>query len=80
MVEVFKTNVSNWNQANQLIRQIHQIFPGYRANFDLEDCDNILRVACSKEDVLSARLILFIQDTGYHAEVLQEDREEIEKL
>ena len=46
MVEVFKTNVKDQGVADKLIDQIHRIFIGYMANFDLEDCDNILRVKC----------------------------------
>ena len=46
MVEVFRTNVKQRDHANILISQIHKAFPDYKANFDLEDCDKILRVDC----------------------------------
>ena len=44
MVEVFKTNVHDVDQVNLLLNQIHNTFKGYKANFDLEDCDKILRI------------------------------------
>ena len=45
MVEVFKTNVEDPGLADLLISHIHQTLPDYQANFDLEDCDKILRIA-----------------------------------
>ncbi len=44
MVEVFKTNVEDSSHADLLIEQIHKTYTHYTANFDLEDCDKILRV------------------------------------
>lgn len=44
MVEVFKTNVMELCDAEKLIQQIRQNFCHYSVNFDLEDCDKILRI------------------------------------
>ncbi len=44
MVEVFSTNVQNQEQARFLISHLRLLFPEARINFDLEDCDKILRV------------------------------------
>ena len=44
MIEVFKTNVKDKTQSQVLIEMIHSAFPTYKVNFDLEDCDKILRV------------------------------------
>lgn len=44
MVEVFKTNVQEVARANQIVEQLLERFPSYRVNFDLEDCDKILRI------------------------------------
>jgi hypothetical protein len=43
-VEVFKTDVSQEGAAKRLIAKLQQLFPGSRVNFDLEDCDRVLRV------------------------------------
>jgi hypothetical protein len=44
VIEVFKTNVENADESAQLIHQLHAHFPSYKINFDLEDCDRILRI------------------------------------
>ena len=71
-VEIYKTNVNDWKHARALVRSIHQSFPTYRANFDLEDCDHILRVASDNEEIFSSQLIPLLEDLGCIAEVLQE--------
>lgn len=73
MVEVFKTNVQHTGRARVLIARIHKAFPGYKANFDLDDCDRILRVACICGDINAPRLIGFLKHLGIHAEVLADD-------
>lgn len=44
MVEVFKTNVQEKLHADDILKLINSSFPGNRINFDLEDCDRILRI------------------------------------
>lgn len=44
MVEVFKTNITDLTDADLIINFIKQTHPQCKANFDLEDCDKILRV------------------------------------
>ncbi|MEO5570624.1 MAG: hypothetical protein ABIT08_00745, partial [Bacteroidia bacterium] len=44
MVEVFKTNVEKPKEAKILISKLAGHFPKHKINFDLEDCDKILRV------------------------------------
>jgi hypothetical protein len=44
VVEVFKTNVQKEADKNNIITIIQNQFPHYKVNFDLEDCDKILRV------------------------------------
>jgi RNase P protein component len=73
MVEVFKTNVSNPEQANRILRQIHEAFVEYSANFDLEDCDCILRVKSSRGFVQAYSLIQFLRKLGCQAEVLPDE-------
>jgi len=70
MVEVFKTDVKHRMQAIMLVEQIHLAFPGYKANFDLEDCDRILRVRSVTGSVESCHLISLLKEKGFNAEVL----------
>jgi hypothetical protein len=44
MIEIFKTNVRTKKQANQIIKQLKANFGYEKVNFDLEDCDKILRI------------------------------------
>jgi len=80
MVEVFKTNVKDQHQADLLVEQIQKVFIGYKANFDLEDCDNILRVKCTSGIIDVLQLINFFRDVGFHAEILPDEplREAVE--
>lgn len=43
-VEVFKTNVLEEGEAEHLLVMLLQNFPNFEMNFDLEDCDRILRI------------------------------------
>ena len=70
MVEVFKTNVTNQDHANRLIDQIHHTFREYKANFDLEDCDRILRVKSITGQIQASRLIDLLSSSGFTAETL----------
>jgi len=44
MIEVFKTNVQEISQANKIVAVLLEHFPGSRINFDMHDCDKVLRV------------------------------------
>jgi hypothetical protein len=76
MIEVFKTNVENHDQAIMLLDRIHQAFADYKANFDLQDCDKILRVKSSAH-VQADCLINVLKDFGFHAEVLPDERQPV---
>jgi hypothetical protein len=43
-IEVFKTDVADESQAKKLRQLLLQHFPSTRINFDLDDCDKVLRV------------------------------------
>ena len=76
MVEVFKTNVKDQAVADKLVDQIHKTFIDYKANFDLQDCDNILRVKCMTESIESNFLINFLKEFGCNAEILHDEIKE----
>lgn len=44
MIEVFKTNVREIDVSQQIIQRLLEHFPNWKINFDLSDCDNILRI------------------------------------
>ncbi len=51
MVEILKTNVESQEEADDIITVLKKLFPDYKINFDLEDCDKILRIEAKEFDV-----------------------------
>jgi hypothetical protein len=72
MIEVFKTDVKEVEHALILVTEITRQFSDYEVNFDLEDCDRILRVKCIG-CVDASALIELIRGFGYSAEVLPDE-------
>jgi hypothetical protein len=70
MIEVFKTNVMHHRHATLLVETVQQAFPNYQVNFDLEDCDKILRVKCDHAMVEAAAVIRLLKGFGFDSEVL----------
>lgn len=73
MIEVFKTNVQDAHQARMLIDQIHMIFKDYIVNFDIDDCDKILRVESPKGFVDASSLMEMLRERGLSVQVLSDD-------
>ena len=44
MIYVFKTSVDNQTKFESASALLNQLLPESQWNFDLEDCDNILRI------------------------------------
>jgi hypothetical protein len=68
MVEVFKTNVHQHNHAIMLLSILLEQFPMFKINFDLEDCDRILRVEGT--NISAQKIIELLRSSGYQCEVL----------
>lgn len=67
-IEVFKTNVCDETIAATLIEKLQQHFPFSKINFDLNDCDKILRV--EGENISVKKIIEAINQSGYEIEIL----------
>lgn len=68
MVEVFKTNVTEESKAVEIISILSCHLPACKINFDLQDCDNILRV---KGDIVSCtQIIELVNSTGFVCSLL----------
>ncbi len=72
MIEVFKTNITNRDRATEILDTIHHTFPDCSANFDLDDCDNILRVVCKSGIMDIETFIQFLHSNYCDAEVLED--------
>jgi hypothetical protein len=73
MIEVFKTDVEDKDRAAMLVEQIHRLFAHCRANFDLDDCDRILRVKgiICESDI--CQIINLMQRFGHFVQILPDD-------
>ncbi|UII20758.1 hypothetical protein [Fulvivirga ligni] len=72
MVEVYKTNLTNKNKADALITLMEDLFPEFEVNFDLDDCDNILRVKSSVW-IDNSKVISLLREQQVVAEPLPDD-------
>jgi hypothetical protein len=68
MVEVFKTNVQKKTQSKMLLSVLSEAFPSCKINFDLSDCDKVLRVEGENIEALS--IMILVKDSGFWCEVL----------
>ena len=68
MVEVFKTNVQKKIESKMLLSILSEAFPSLKINFDLSDCDKVLRVEGDNMEALS--IMILIQEYGFKCEIL----------
>ena len=68
MVEIFKTNVDDHSQAQQIITLLSHHFPAFAINFDLHDCDKILRI--KGESIPIDEIEALVSQTGFYCNVL----------
>lgn len=68
MILVFKTSVKTNTQIKTLKPHIDKILPKGKWNFDLEDCDKILRVD-SEENIVSTMINLLTAHNFYCVEL-----------
>jgi len=67
MVEVFRTDVSG-SHAEIIIKELSVLLPGYRINFDLDDCDRILRIEGDR--ICSQMIIRWMHSCGVGCSLL----------
>ena len=67
-VLIFKTNVTTPRQANRLQPLLSALADIKQYNFDLEDCDKVLRIVSSRIEPQTIRYIL--QVAGFMCEEL----------
>ncbi|QSB28868.1 hypothetical protein [Flavobacterium sp. CLA17] len=68
MIEIFKTNVQETEQSKMIVMTLLEHFPDSVINFDLEDCDKILRIHAVS--ISNQTIIALVNSYGYHCEVL----------
>ena len=74
MIYVFKTSVKTKNQVKKLEPHINTILPNEKWNFDVEDCDKILRIDSEENIVL--KIIDLLRNQKFYCEELDEEIKE----
>lgn len=70
MVEVFKTNVVDEEAAAELLQGLQSLLPLATINFDLQDCDKILRVKINV-DKLQQLVKTHLEEKNVVCEILE---------
>ncbi|HZY39633.1 MAG TPA: hypothetical protein VFE53_23420 [Mucilaginibacter sp.] len=70
MIEIFKTNVSNKRLAGRVLKALHRQLPAYTFNFDLEDCDRILRAQTKDANLMVGDIINIAKSCGLEIQLL----------
>ncbi|GIZ08162.1 hypothetical protein [Flavobacterium sp. UMI-01] len=73
MIEIYRTNIIKEEDAQQMLRQLRQFFPHYKIDFDLEDCDHILRVETFEETLDNDAILRVVTDDGFYIEILSDE-------
>ncbi len=68
MVEVFKTNVQKKSQSKMLLSILSETFPSLKINFDLSDCDKVLRA--EGDNTEAPGIMTLMKDHGFICEIL----------
>ena len=68
MIEVFKTNVQEFSQAQKLVALLLRHFPNSKINFDLDDCDKVLRV--EGNNLRIEKVMTLVTEKGFLCTVL----------
>ncbi len=71
MVEIFKTNVESYHEAKRLVDVINIINDNYAVNFDLDDCDNILRIESTNSTINIETVEKLLKTEGYYCSLLE---------
>tara|TARA_R110000744_G_scaffold56588_1_gene119366 strand:- start:35535 stop:35762 length:228 start_codon:yes stop_codon:yes gene_type:complete len=70
-IEVFKTNVQKESEANKIILKLLGRFAYQNVNFDLEDCDKILRISHS-QNINEENIVETLESLGYFCQPLSD--------
>jgi hypothetical protein len=69
MIEVYKTNVRNKAAAKRILDSLKEKFADARINFDLHDCDRILRID-GIEKSHTQDIVMDLNKWGFKCEIL----------
>ena len=69
MIYIFKTSVKTKSQVKRLKPHINTVLPHEKWNFDLEDCDRILRI--DSDENIASTITALLNVHKFHCEELE---------
>lgn len=69
MVEVFKTNVQLDEEAATIAGRLSSLFPSIKINFDLDDCDKVLRI--EGDNFIPCKVMEILNLYGYYCQIME---------
>ncbi|MCW9705535.1 hypothetical protein [Fodinibius salsisoli] len=64
-IGVYQTDVNDLSEADSILDEIRHRLPGSDASFDLDDCDNVLRIEYNAPEADSTKVVSILEDNGY---------------
>lgn len=68
MIEIFKTNIKEVIDSKAITQILLKNFPLSKINFDLEDCDKILRIESTIIEI--PKVIQLLNENKFQCEIL----------
>ena len=72
LIEIFRTNVEDESTADRTVNALHENFKNVSANFDLEDCDRILRVESIDGNIMLKEILHFLTSLNLKVELIMD--------
>ena len=72
MVEIFKTNVTNKRLANKVLKTLNESLPCHCFNFDMDDCDRILRAQTDGTPVQANKILQLVMEQAVEISLLED--------
>lgn len=72
LIEIFRTNVEDESTADRTVNALHENFKNVSANFDLEDCDRILRVESMDGNIMLKEILHFLTSLDLKVELIMD--------
>jgi hypothetical protein len=70
-VEIFRTDVTSQQRADGIVSLLSEVWPELKFNFDLDDCDNVLRIEYGQNPVDISSIITFVKNLHCSIELLE---------
>lgn len=70
MVEIFKTDVHDKVKSEKILSKLNKSFPTYIINFDLDDCDKILRVESNNGSIDIESILKIVRESSFKIELI----------